>query len=388
MLALSGLPGSHRNSARIAAGPGFRLVARAASELAGASFVEQWQKLACRALEPNPFHESWFLLPAIEALDAAGDVRVLCLESTDRLAGLLPLRREGRYYGHPLPHWRAWLHANSFLGAPLVAPGFELVFWRELLAWCDAHAGTATFLHLPELPLDGPLYAALREIVERQHRPSALVHRCERAMLRSNLSPAAYFERSLGKKHRKEFQRREKRLSELGALSIERLRDGTGIGPWIAEFLALERKGWKGAAGSALASHPDTEALFTRAARAAAERGRLDRLTLRLDGRAIAALATFLAPPGAFTFKTAYDEAFARSSPGLFLQREFLGTLDDPDIAWCDSCAAPDHPMIDRFWRERRPIGRVSVAIGGPLRRQVFRLVAAAETGRNAERAG
>jgi hypothetical protein len=30
--------------------------------------------------------------------------------------------------------------------------------------------------------------------------------------------------------------------------------------------------------------------------------------------------------------------------------------LADPTLAWCDSCAGPDHPMIDRLWGERLPI--------------------------------
>ena len=36
--------------------------------------------------------------------------------------------------------------------------------------------------------------------------------------------------------------------------------------------------------------------------------------------------------------------------------------------------------MIDRLWMERRPIGRINVAIGGALRRRIFRVMARAET--------
>ena len=60
-------------------------------------------------------------------------------------------------------------------------------------------------------------------------------------------------------------------------------------------------------------------------------------------------LATFLTPPGAFSFKTTFDEAFARFSPGVLLQRENLELLARPSIEWTDSCADMDHPMIDHF---------------------------------------
>lgn len=94
-------------------------------------------------------------------------------------------------------------------------------------------------------------------------------------------------------------------------------------------------------------------------------------------------LASFITPPGAFSFKTAFDERYARFSPGVLLQRANLSMLADPDVAWTDSCAAADHPMIDHFWRERRVIGRLSVGIGGALRRQIFAAVLKLELGRN-----
>ncbi|MFM5895570.1 MAG: cellulose biosynthesis protein CelD, partial [Novosphingobium sp.] len=57
--------------------------------------------------------------------------------------------------------------------------------------------------------------------------------------------------------------------------------------------------------------------------------------------------------------------------------------LDRTDISWSDSCAAADHPMIDHIWRERRPIGRLSIAIGGTLRRAAFARLAKTELGRS-----
>jgi hypothetical protein len=92
-------------------------------------------------------------------------------------------------------------------------------------------------------------------------------------------------------------------------------------------------------------------------------------------------LANLVAAPGAFSFKTAYDETLARFSPGVLLQRENLALLARDDIAWADSCAAPDHPMIERIWREKREIVRVSVAIGGRARRAAAALLFRAETG-------
>lgn len=343
----------------------------------------EWDELAACAAEPNPFFESWYLLPALRALDPEHACTMLRYERGGQLAGLLPVVRHKRYYRWPLRHQASWTHGNGFLGVPLVAAGAERGFWEHVLAWADAEPGNALFLHLADLPLDGPLYAALAAVCTEQGRTAALVHREERAMLASDASPDAYFEDSLSSKKRKELRRQFARLSELGKVAIRRQRNAQGLDKWLEQFLALEHSGWKGAAGSALASHHTTTALFREALSSAAEQGKLERLTLTLGREPIAMLATFLTPPGAFSYKTAFDERYSRYSPGVLLQRENLAILANPEIAWSDSCASADHPMIDHIWRERRAIGRVSIAIGGSIRRALFHRLLRAELGRN-----
>lgn len=352
------------------------------AECEAPEFRRGWDALALGASEPNPFHESWYLLPALRALDPAGSVKLLRFEIGGMLAGLLPLRHEPRYYRWPVPQLSSWIHSNCFLGQPLVARGHEQAFWAALLGWADRNAGRGLFLHLAQMPLQGRLYESFQAVLAEQGREAALVYREDRAMLAAPLSPEAYFEASLSGKKRKELRRQYTRLSELGTLRFERRLDGSALAPWIDHFLALEHSGWKGAQGSALASHHTTITLFRDALHGAAARERLERLTLWLDDQPIAMLASFIAAPGAFSYKTAFDERYARYSPGVLLQRENLQVLANPDIAWVDSCAEANHPMIEHIWRERRAVGRLSIAIGGKLRRALFAWLIRAELGR------
>jgi CelD/BcsL family acetyltransferase involved in cellulose biosynthesis len=346
------------------------------------AFVAQWDELAARAAEPNPFYESWYLLPSLRALDPQGKVALLCMEHGGQLAGLMPIRRHPAYYGYPLPHLRNWVHDNCFCGTPLVAKGMEAAFWRAVLAWCDANAQTGLFLHLMQLPASGPVYQGLTAKLASTRRAAATVLSEERALLCSDQSPADYFEASLTAKKRKELRRQHRRLAEEGTLEVVRERGSTGVQQWTEQFLELEARGWKGRAGSSLAADPANAALFLDSLAGAARRDRLERLSLVMDGRPIAMLATFLTPPGAFSYKTAFDEDFARYSPGVLLQREALDLIEAPEVEWIDSCAAPDHAMIDHIWRERRRIARHSIAVGGPLRRRLFSILSRRETGR------
>ena len=359
-----------------AAGDGLRLLTLA--EIEAPAMRAQWERLVARATEPNPFFEPWYLLPSLRLWGARMEIATWFHEG--RLAGLMPLARPARYYGHPVPHAAGWLHANAFCGVPLIAAGHEQAFWQALLAHLDRHPARALFLHLPQLPADGPVFAALDNVLAARRRPHYIAAREARAMLAGDMSAAAYLEAAMTAKKRKELRRQHNRLAEEGALSFECIDGGENLAAWTAEFLALEAAGWKGEAGSALDSAPETRALFEQAMEGAAAAGRLQRVALRIDGRAIAMLVNFITAPGAYGFKTAFDEAYARFSPGMLLQLENLALLEREGIRWADSCAVEGHPMIERLWREQRRMASINIAIGGPARRAAFRLLMAYET--------
>lgn len=355
------------------------------AEAAEPAFIAAWEALASRAAEPNPYFEPWFVLPSFEQFGSEPRASLFAHFVGGELVGVLPLARHRHYYGHRVPHVAAWQHHNAFCGAPLVAKGEERDFWRALLAQLDSQSGNALFLHLSELPADGPVKAALDTVLSEQRRRAVTVEAGERAMLASDLGPEAYFEASMSAKKRKELRRQHKRLSEEGELTFHRSSDAEDIAEWIADFLALEAAGWKGEEGSALASAAATRAFFTDALTRAAQVGRLERLAMRLDGKAVAMLANFVTPPALFSFKTAFDEDYAKLSPGLLIQIENLQLLSRDDITWADSCAAQGHSMIERIWREKRRIVSRNVAIGGPIRRAAFRALSAYETRNRSE---
>jgi CelD/BcsL family acetyltransferase involved in cellulose biosynthesis len=339
------------------------------SELAAA-----WDELAGQASEPNPFAERWCLQSALHLLDPERAARLVIVQG-DRggpVIGVMPLAPATHYGRVPMRHVTGWAHPNHFHGSPLVRAGFESLFWSILLGWCDAAPWARNFVHLPRLTEGGPLHSALMDVAHARGGGAAVVHREERALLDSDLSPVAYWDAAVRAKKRKELRRQANRLAEQGQVDIRRWQAGEPIEPWIDAFLALELSGWKGQAGSALASHADTLAWFRAILTGAVAARKLDMRALDLNGRPLAMLINFLCPPGGFSFKTAFDEDYARFSPGVLLQQANLDLLDDPRIAWVDSCAAPGHPMIDSVWRERRALVWVNAPLSGRANRLRF----------------
>jgi hypothetical protein len=133
--------------------------------------------------------------------------------------------------------------------------------------------------------------------------------------------------------------------------------------------------GWKGREGVAAAADTATEQCFRAVLRKAHERERLDFRRLSVGGRTIALLANIEAGDTAFQLKIAYDEDYAAFSPGVLIEMDYLEyALDTRRLARVDSCARPNHPMIDRIWADRLPI--VSLAV--PFDRWPSRLTCAA----------
>ncbi len=347
-------------------------------------FLNRWDALSASATTPNAFYESWYLLPSLKQFDPDGKVMLFTLwQGTafdSELLGLVPLSLESRYDRWPIPGIHNWMHANAFLGTALVRKGCERAFWDALLLVLDDQPGRGLFFHLNLAECEGELVAALKRHCRENGRAFGEVHRSARALLDGGLSPAAYYDAAVRSKKRKELRRQKNRLSELGELTFSRSNGKHDLNSWIDEFLFLERSGWKGNAGSALDCADTTRHLFRNALHGAQLKNKLELLDLRLNGRPIAMLVNFLSPPGTFSFKTAFDEDLSRFSPGVLLQIENLSLLDNPQIKWCDSCAVEGHPMIDSLWTGRRNIGRYSVAIGGPIRRALFKILLTIET--------
>jgi CelD/BcsL family acetyltransferase involved in cellulose biosynthesis len=341
-----------------------------------------WDRLAADASEVNVFAERWFVEAGVRHLLPPGETRLLAVwRGTGTLLGLVPLRIERRYGRTPVAHVQNWLHHQSFLGTPLVRRGEEATFWTAVIEALDSAPWARGFLHVSGLVEDGPVHRGLAEAARLLGRPCPSVHRSERALLESGLAPQAYYEAAVRKKKRKEINRLSARLRELGKVSVARSGGERDLETFCDEFLALEASGWKGRAGSALASDPAKHAFFRHAIAEAAVAGRLELLRLAVNDRPIAMLVNFMAPPGGFTFKIAFDEEFARFSPGVLLQIENLKVLERADIAWMDSCASENHPMIDRLWMERRRIVRVTVPLSGWRRGAIYRAARALETG-------
>jgi CelD/BcsL family acetyltransferase involved in cellulose biosynthesis len=332
--------------------------------------LSEWRRLAASSLEPNPFYEPALLLPALRSLrsDATVEVALVFHDAAGpapRLIGLYPLERRRRYRGAPLTSLRLWKHLHCFLCTPLVDAAHASASLGGLLRGLRAQS-PASLLELDFCASDGPFAAALAETLRAQGQASTVTDAHSRALDRPARDVESHLAEALPPRKRRELERLARRLAEQGRLAFAELGPDEDPRPWIDAFLELEASGWKGRDGTAIALSPGQRRFFEEGAAALAAEGRLWMLGLALDGKWIALKCNFLAGRGGFAFKIAYDEKYARSSPGVLLELETLARLHRrPEIAWMDSCAIEGHFMKNRLWLHRREIATRLVALGG-----------------------
>ncbi|WP_157140004.1 GNAT family N-acetyltransferase [Roseibium aggregatum] len=319
--------------------------------------LEDWQALCAAALSPNPFFGPDFLCPFLDNMDK-GRVRLVVVREAPGGRWLVAAPVGRRRFGLAVPVNTTWATDYAPLGTPLIHPqaGDEAI-----AAFLDAARSPGNALAIPYLPLHSQSAIRLRAAGSGK---SSVLSKSVRASHNGGATGKAQLAEADSGKRRKEMRRLMRRLGDHGKTTFRSL-DGPEAVAGFEAFLALEASGWKGREGTALVSQPRT-ADFARTAIANLARRNAVRIDQLWSGETlVAALVLFLQSGKVFTWKIAFDEEFARYSPGAQLALQTLKTnLAIPGFRVADSLAIPGHSMIEPLWRGRLEIGTVLYADG------------------------
>ncbi len=350
----------------LAQGEIIREGARLRADLAGVdeapSLAGPWAALCADLAEENPFFAPSALIPALQSY-ADEHVRLACVWSGDDLAGLWPVRKHRTYARLPLSSWSTWSHAHCYFGAPLVRNGYEKPVLTEFFTLLCEGGDGRSFARLDRIDRDGPIYAAAKEAAANEHRLCYEAGAIERALLQGGASAEATIAVHVRKKKRKELGRLRNRLDEMGTVAFREITPADDVDEWTAAFLALEDRSWKGKERTSLKSDEADARWFRETLAGAYASGTLHFLRLDLDGRPLAMLVTLLSKGAGYSLKICHDPEFDRYSPGVMIEIEAMRSLlSREDFRFADSCATPDHSMINGLWRARRIVTGLNVS--------------------------
>ncbi|MBN1529063.1 MAG: GNAT family N-acetyltransferase [Thermoleophilaceae bacterium] len=308
---------------------------------------QAWRRLAERSVDANPFFEPNFVIPAARHLGG-------------RSAGLLVLEEGGEWLAClPVTGRGVWRTPYTFLGTPLVAPGAEAALPGLLL---EGRRGTiAGAAMLDQLPRASAAWRTLEDAIARGDLVPLLEREFDRAAFVPNGRGP---ELPLPSRRRADLRRTRRRLEE-------RLGGDVVYAPsppddeTIARFLELEAGGWKGEAGTALASRESHAEFFAEMCRRFGRAGRIEIVSMSCAGRVVAMATMLRSGDCRYAFKIAIDEEFRKQAPGAQLIVELAEHPPEGAAAFMDSCSAPDNETMNRLWPDRRELVTVVLARPG-----------------------
>ena len=335
---------------------------------AGYDLSEELDFLTHRAIEPNVFFSARFLAPAMPRLEDKL-IRLLVMrdedESRSRMRFLMPYSVERPGFSLGAPIMRVWANPYGPLGTPLLDQEDAAETLDNLLETLGrGDLDLPSVMVIPHARMEGPFVQLLRAVAVSRNLAVTETELCDRPMLESLEDGQTYLKQSISAKHLRERRRQRRQLGEIGTLTYDVARSPEDVRIRMEEFLMLEASGWKGRRRSAMVSDRYRAAFAREAITNLAEADNVRIHTLNLDGKAIASTIVFIMGGTAYTWKTAFDEAYAQCSPGQLLMDDLTANhLDDPNITITDSCAVPDHPVMSRLWRERCAMGTLIIGL-------------------------
>ncbi|HWV95603.1 MAG TPA: GNAT family N-acetyltransferase [Xanthobacteraceae bacterium] len=317
-----------------------------------------WTDLAARASSNAFMHPA-----ALRAAEATGfaDIRVLLAwddaATPRRLIGLWALRIR-----RIAPFWPLVLDARpynyAFLSTPVVDPAYAVAVMPAFLAAIQNDPDLPKVLHLHSFEQEVPCYASLA----RELAATGGAHR----MLMESQRPFATREDGIKKSGstRKKLRQDWNRLSATGSVDVVNDRTPAAVMQAFETFLALEQASWKGARGTALLCDAADAAFVRQLMHNLSAEGHASVALLRVDGQPIAAQVLMYGGDTAYTWKTAFDTAYARYSPGMLLVDKITEQLfADPAIGAIDSCSSEDGFMA-KLWTGRRQVVEMLIHVG------------------------
>ncbi|MCJ2086536.1 GNAT family N-acetyltransferase [Methylobacterium sp. E-005] len=321
--------------------------------------AQAWDALFAAAAAPHPHYARHVLAAHRAAGLLPSGLRFVTVRRGDRLTALLPCAPARDLSGLGGRMMRPFLSPFVTATAPLIADGPERAAHAlDLVAALEAASGGAAW-RWPLLPSEEGAVPDMLHAMRARGWAVGTVATFDRPVMDRRADHDGFLAGHPNRSRFKDLRRRARRLAEAGAVAYESATAGADLSRLVAAFLHLERAGWKGQAGTAMACRLETEALahalFTNGAGPLGVRA--DALTL--DGRPIAVSLALIGGGTATLLKTAYDEDLRSHAPGLLLEAEIVRACHATGFADRLDAATLDGSALESLYRDRTAIAEI-----------------------------
>ena len=323
---------------------------------------DEWLALGASASEKNVYFFPWFISASLH-LPAMQDARLLRIYSGRELIGLWVFKKDFGYAKLPISFYRTVLHPHQFLGTPIVRRGAEDEFVKGFFHWLDKGPLLRSFVLLPMLTGEGPLFAALMAARRKDGRYWIGLDLAERAAFNPTEGAKRSVTSHISNRRLRSLRSSRKKLTDIGEVSIERLGPHDDLTVWLQDFMRIENQGWKKDGGTSILQNPDDITLYDTLVPDAFERGNLNFFRLVVGDKPIAYALDLICDNFVYCLKCSHDRAYRKYAPGILLEYELLLQYGNSDKEYyIDSCTAPDNTMLNELLPDRKPYISLAIA--------------------------
>ncbi|TWU43416.1 hypothetical protein Q31b_24550 [Novipirellula aureliae] len=342
------------------------------------SLSEAWDDLVNNSLQTNLFFDHRFLVPLLNHI-VPEKVDILVVESDcvrtngpPTLYAILPLVRK-RLLGIPMDI--ASILQSDYLpdSTPLVRNSFAAETFDFLFQALSEQR--IAFLNLNTITSNTKFEEVLNDAITRGGFARFRKDHFERAALTTEASFEVYQGNHFSKNLRKRLRRCKRQLAEKdGETNITTSNASSDFRQLAEDFLRLEACGWKGRSGTAMKCNSNTREFFCEMIRRQSSgEPRVVFSELKLGGKPIAMLCDIFGDDYAVAYKTAFDEDYAKQSPGLLLEVHNIENAHQRNVRSIDSCTAPGSSAVSRIWNDKVQLQSTVIGLGGLPTRMIIR---------------
>ncbi len=333
-----------------------------------------WDDLWLRSHATRPVARAATLAQWIEHFAPQSRFCALMVVEGQRLLAGLPLigqRIGGVMEAGFLPH-NAWSPAGDLLldrrseAIPVLT---RLVAGLRDLPW--------SLLWLDKVPLESPPWQAFREVAASAGIGQSHVGQLDVGMIDLAKDWDTYRD-SWSDNHRRNLRKAIARLGRQGRLETKLYTSVANdeVETLLRRAFEIERRGWKGRAGTSILQSPGMFEFYCEQARLLAARGELMVALLNYDDQPVAFEYGFAAKGTYHALKVGFDPRLARYSPGQLLMHNLLSRFSaDPDWHHYD-CMGPLSDAMSKWKPQTYCLGRLVMAPSSLFGRAMLRAYA------------
>jgi CelD/BcsL family acetyltransferase involved in cellulose biosynthesis len=287
----------------------------------------EWRTLCAEGRSPQPFFQPEWIAAYVRAFAADQTLVVFTARRNGQLRAVLPLISERTpLHGIPVRKLRSPANAHSCRFDLIAGRDDAEEAVRALWQALQRRGGwdVIELFDVPEGGLGEQLLALAAsaafptgqwEMPAASYLPLAVLGATTEERLEATL-------RQVSVKRWNEVRRLRRKLEEQGVVQVSCEEQARATE--LDRFYALERAGWKGDRGTAIACDDRVRQFYNTLAHAVADRGRLWLYRMDCGGQTIAMQFCVTDDQTCYLLKPAYDEAFRKYSPGHLLVAEVL----------------------------------------------------------------